>query len=74
VIIRGECEAMQSAKSEKKQFLVHLEPSLIQRTKILAVRRGTTASALVQQALTELIERIAQEPEHVAADLEGQRR
>ena len=64
---------MQSAKSEKKQFLVHLEPSLIQRTKILAVTRGTTASALVQQALTELIERIAQEPKHVTAGLEGQR-
>jgi predicted transcriptional regulator len=64
---------MQSAKSEKRQFLVHLEPSLIQRTKILAVTRGTTASALVQQALIELIERIAQEPEHVAAGLEGQR-
>jgi len=64
---------MPAAKSEKRQFLVHLEPSLIQRTKILAVTRGTTASAVVQQALTELIERIAKEPEHPAAGREGRR-
>jgi hypothetical protein len=64
---------MPTAKSEKRQFLVHLEPSLIQRTKILAVTRGTTASAVVQQALTELIERIAKEPEHPAAGRAGRR-
>ena len=73
MIIRGEVEAMPPVKSEKRQFLVHLEPSLIQRTNILAVTRGTTASAVVQQALTELIERIAKEPEHLAAGREGRR-
>ena len=73
MIIRGEVEAMPPVKSEKRQFLVHLEPSLIQRTKILAVTRGTTASAVVQQALTELIERIAKESEHLAAGRQGRR-
>lgn len=64
---------MPTAKPEKRQFLVHLEPSLIQRTKILAVTQGTTASAVVQQALTELIERISKEPKHPTAAREGRR-
>jgi hypothetical protein len=42
---------MPTAKPEKRQFLVHLEPSLIQRTKIIAVTQGTTASPVVQQSL-----------------------
>jgi hypothetical protein len=62
---------METEKFEKGQSLAHLEPSLIQRTKILAVRRGTTSSAVVQQPLTELIERIVKEPEHPAAGREG---
>jgi hypothetical protein len=73
VIIHGEVDSMPTAKPEKRQFLVHLEPSLIQRTKILAVTRGTTASAVVQQALTELIERISEEPKHPSAAREGHR-
>ena len=64
---------MPTAKPEKRQFLVHLEPSLIQRTKILAVTQGTTASAVVQQALTELIERISEEAKHPTALREGRR-
>lgn len=64
---------MSPEKTEKRQFLVHLEPSLIQRTKILAVTRGTTASALVQQALTELIERTAKETESPVNEHEGRR-
>lgn len=64
---------MPAAKSEKRQLPVHLEPSLIQRTKILAVKRGTTASAVVQQALKEMIERIAKEPKHPAAARQGGR-
>jgi hypothetical protein len=62
---------MHAAKPQKKQFLVHLEPSLIQQTKILALMWGTTASAVVQQALTELIERIPAEPENPIAAREG---
>ena len=62
---------MAAPKAVKRQFLVHLEPSLIQRTKILAVTRGTTASAVVQQALTELINRIADEPERLTVAREG---
>ena len=62
---------MRAAKTEKRQFLVHLEPSLIQRTKILALKRGTTASAVVQQALMELIETIAEEPEQSSASGEA---
>ena len=60
-------------KTEKRQFLVHLEPSLIQRTKILAVTQGTTASAVVQQALTELIERIGKDPANLSSDQEVRR-
>jgi hypothetical protein len=64
---------MKLAMPEKWQCLVHLEPSLIQRTKSLAVTRGTTALAVVHQALTELIERIAKESEHLAAGRQGRR-
>jgi hypothetical protein len=66
VIIRGKVESMPAAKPDKRQFLVHLEPSLIQTTKIIAVTRGTTAPAVVQQALTELIESIPKEPQRPA--------
>lgn len=64
---------MRAVRHEKRQFLVHLAPSLIERTKILAVRRGTTASALVQQALTEFIERTAEEPQRPTAPREGRK-
>lgn len=36
---------------EKRQFLVVIDAEIIQRTKILAIERGVTASSLVQQAL-----------------------
>jgi ribbon-helix-helix CopG family protein len=35
----------------KRQFLVHLDPDLIRRIKILAIDRNVTASSLVQEAL-----------------------
>jgi hypothetical protein len=64
---------MPIAKPQKRQFLMHLEPSLIQRTTILAVTRGTKASAVVQQALAELIDRISEEPKCLTDAREGQR-
>jgi hypothetical protein len=35
----------------KRQFLVHLDASLIRRIKILAIDRNVSASSLVQEAL-----------------------
>ena len=35
----------------KRQFLVHLDDSLIRRIKILAINRNVSASSLVQEAL-----------------------
>jgi hypothetical protein len=35
----------------KRQFLVHLDASLIRRIKILAIERNVSASSLVQEAL-----------------------
>jgi hypothetical protein len=35
----------------KRQFLVHLDASLIRRIKILAINRNVSASSLVQEAL-----------------------
>jgi hypothetical protein len=64
---------MTAAKPEKRRLLLHLEPSLIQRSKILAVKQGTTASAVVRQALAELIERTTSERKHLAAAREGRR-
>ena len=65
MIIRGKVDSMPEAKPDKRQFLVHLEPSLTQTTKIIAVTRGTTASAVARQALKELIERIPQEDQRL---------
>jgi len=40
-----------AAPGEKRQFLVHIDAALVRRVKILALDRGTTASALVQEAI-----------------------
>jgi hypothetical protein len=36
---------------DKRQFLVHLDVTLIRRIKILAIDRNVSASSLVQEAL-----------------------
>ena len=40
-----------NALSGKRQFLVHIDASLIRRVKILAIDRNVTASSVVQEAL-----------------------
>jgi hypothetical protein len=35
----------------KRQFLVHLDPTMIRRIKVLAIDRNVSASSLVQEAL-----------------------
>ena len=49
--------AAKAGASEKRQFLVHIDIDLIQRTKILAIERRVTASSLVQAALAEFLNR-----------------
>lgn len=44
---------------EKRQFLVVIDAEIIRRTKILAIERGVTASAVVQQALVDFLRREA---------------
>ena len=41
----------------RRQFLVHLDPDMIRRVKILAIERGVTASSLVAEAMTEFFAR-----------------
>lgn len=41
----------------KRQFLVHIDSTLIRRVKILALDRGVSASSLVQQSLEEFLAR-----------------
>ena len=41
----------------KRQFLSRLNPDLIRRTKMFALLRGTTASAVVEQALADFLAR-----------------
>lgn len=43
--------------ADRRQFLVHIDAELIRRTKILAIELDTTASSIVQQALTEFFAR-----------------
>jgi hypothetical protein len=38
-----------------RQFLVHIDPDLIKRVKILAIDRNVTASRLVQEALSAFL-------------------
>lgn len=45
------------AGAERKQFLVHIDPDLIRRVKILAIHRQVSASSLVQEAIIELLAR-----------------
>jgi hypothetical protein len=40
-----------AARLGKRQFLVHLDASLIRRIKVLAIDRNVSASSLVQEAL-----------------------
>lgn len=39
----------------KRQFLSRLDPDLIRRTKMFALLHGTTASAVVERALTDFL-------------------
>jgi ribbon-helix-helix CopG family protein len=40
-----------AARPGKRQFLVHIDASLIRRIKVLAIDRNVSASSLVQEAL-----------------------
>ncbi len=53
---------MTPASSGKRQFLVHLNPDLIHRVKILAIERNVSASSLVQEALLAWLESLEKPP------------
>ena len=42
---------LKTGRQVKRQFLVHIEASLIRRIKVLAIDRNVSASSLVQEAL-----------------------
>ena len=51
-----------------RQFLVHIDPTLIRRVKILALDRNTSASKVVQEALIAFV---ASAGAMVSADIEA---
>ena len=48
-----------AARLGKRQFLVHIDASLIRRIKVLAIDRNVSASSLVQEALLAYLPPVA---------------
>jgi hypothetical protein len=54
--------ATEGSAREKQQFNVYLPPSLIRRTKHLAVDQATSLSRLVELALVAYLDQLEREP------------
>lgn len=57
-------------RPDRRQFLVHIDADLIRRIKILAITRDSTASGLVEAALTEFLDRNSEASAPAAAPSE----
>ena len=51
-----------TAARRTRQFLVHLDPDLIRRIKIMAIERNVSASSLVQRAMLAVLAAEATHP------------